>query len=258
MVSSAAAFSPLKARTATDPAGPDDFLSATASCKPDERVVSGGFRGPIAGAPVISRKLGARKWTVTVFNDGGDLTVFAYCRRGIGVSSRSATDSVSVEGAQAKAAAACRSGATLASGGFQTLDSLGASNMNAFLSRRSGGSGWRIAVVNNQVATSTLRTFAYCQPGGKVRERVTQVPISANGDASATADCHADEELLSGGYATNPATDYFNNTGPDLYYGQSYRSARRSWRATAHNYSDAAGTLTALAYCGGRGTVHPG
>ncbi len=257
MVSPATAFSPLKVRSATDSAAPDEPLSATASCRPNERVVSGGFQSGQAGAPLISRKLGARKWTATTFNDDGNLTVFAYCRRGIGVSTRSATDTASGTGAQAEASATCRSQTTLASGGFQTLDSLGASEMNAFVSRRSGGSGWRIAVVNNAPQTSTLSAFAYCQLDGKVKERVSQAPIGSNANGSATAGCHADEELISGGYTTNPATDWFNASGPDLFYGESYRSARRSWTVSAHNYSNVGGTLTAIAYCGGKSTVHP-
>jgi hypothetical protein len=225
-------------------------------------VVSGGYYSPLSSpsAAVVSRKSGRRKWTVTVDNQHGELTVIAYCRRKRGVSTASA--SVSVSGAgnkQGSTTATCPRGRTLVSGGHETVDPglAPANDLTAFTSHRLAPRGWETEVVNNHPAASTLNVFAYCQRRGKVKERAASVPISANSNGSATATCHADEEVISGGYATSPATDWFNASGPDLFYGQSYRSARRSWTASAHNYSNVGGTLTALAYCGKQRTVHP-
>ena len=256
-LASAATASPLKVRSATAPAPPpDSFSTATATCKKKERVVSGGFKTSAGGAPVVSEKSGARKWTVTFTNAHAELTAFAYCRRGKGVSARLSSDTVTGGGAQAVAGPACRSGATLTSGGFETAN-LATSNLTPFVSRRSGGLGWRIAAVNNNPSTATLNAFAYCQPSGKVKERVKKVPISPNSDATGTARCDEGDELISGGYTTNPATDWFNTTGPDLFYSQSHRSARRGWTAAAHNFSDVGGTMSVIAYCGNQATVHP-
>jgi hypothetical protein len=96
----------------------------------------------------------------------------------------------------------------------------------------------------------SLEAFAYCERGVVIKVRSsTSAPIPDGGDSSATARCHKGETLLSGGYTTKPKPDWFNTFGPDFFYNASYRSGKHSWIASAHNYSNVAGTITAFAYC---------
>jgi hypothetical protein len=96
--------------------------------------------------------------------------------------------------------------------------------------------------------------LTYCARGVTVKVRSSSTSIVAQGSVepgtgSATASCHKGETLLAGGYTTTPTPDYFDMTGPDLFYNASHRTAVRSWTASASNYSAAAGKLTAFAYC---------
>jgi hypothetical protein len=95
-----------------------------------------------------------------------------------------------------------------------------------------------------------LGVSAYCGRGLTVKARSSaRKPIAAHRGASATASCHQGETLLSGGFTTTPTPDHDNTSGPDTYFRASYRSAERSWTATAHNYSAVAGAIKAFAYC---------
>lgn len=239
----------LKTRTATAPTLPG---TATAECRDGEHVVSGGFSLPDEGQVTISRAKGQR-WTATADGDP-PLTVFAYCTGGRGVSRHSESETVpGPAGTRQTVAAHCDANESLVSGGYETVNAdPGIHDLVAFKSRRTGDRTWKVTVFNDSDTASTLKVFAYCKRDVDVKARSKQseqIPLDQPGLASAR--CHRDEALLSGGYITTPKPDYQNTTGPDLFYTGSYKSGRRAWTAAAHNYSDAPGRITTFVYCKG-------
>ncbi len=229
----------------------DNLMTATANCDPGEKVVSGGFETDFENYVQASRAQGDGAWTATVFQSGGtaSLTVSANCTDGPGVSGHSVKKRISDNGErQGSVKVNCGSNKSMVAGGYETVNvESGVHDLTAFKSRATGAK-WQISAVNG-AGDAHLKAFAYCRQGGEVKERSDSAPIAADAEDTATATCHQGEELLSGGYSTSPKTDYNNATGPDFFYNQSFRSGNRAWTASAHNYSNVGGTLTALAYC---------
>jgi hypothetical protein len=237
----------LKTRTATNPVLPG---KATAKCKDGERLVSGGFSMPDGGQVTISRAAKGQRWTATA--DGSPpLTVFAYCTGGRGVSRHRHSETVPGPGGTQKTVAAhCDANQSVVSGGYETVNSEpGTHDLDAFKSRRAGDRTWKVTVFNDSDTASTLRVFAYCKRNVDVKVRSKRDPVGPDQLGSPTARCHRGEALLSGGYTTTPKSDWGNLAGPDVFYTGSYRSGRRAWTATGHNYSNVGGKIKTFVYC---------
>jgi hypothetical protein len=227
-------------------------LVATAKCGSGEVVVSGGYKtaGKYGGGAVRSLTTDGKSWTVYFYPyaGAGTLTTYAYCTHKASISAHSKRVSATVRGANTVATARCKSGEKLVAGGYQFQPATGEHTSPTYRDYASKG-GWSVMSVFN-VVPAKLAAYAYCERGVvvKVRSRSSaSIPTSHSG--SATATCHKGETLLSGGYTTTPTPDYFDVSGPDVFYRDSYRSGPRSWTAAAHNVSNASGKITAFAYC---------
>jgi hypothetical protein len=245
----------IRTRSAFTSTPVDGLLTATARCERGEHVISGGYQGGDGEYALASRRQGPRGWTVTVQSSSApSLIATAYCGTGPRLAGHSRTETVIYDGIdnQGAATARCDRGERVVSGGFQTLDAeVDQKDLAAFKSRRVRARRWRVDAVTDGGANARLRVFAYCRRNVEVKQRSSSEAIGANADGLATARCRPGEGLLSGGYSTSPETDYYNMTGPDLFYHTSFRLGDRGWTARAHNYSNspAGGTITAFAYC---------
>jgi hypothetical protein len=235
--------------TTTNSAGQ---LVATATCGAGEHVVSGGFQGSDASAAVSSRAVNGDSWTVRLFPFGTPtLTTYAYCARNGQLSVFGHENRVPALTGERNttATASCASRQTLVSGGYAFLPGLHESNSPTYRDFAASARTWSVMSVFNQTP-ARLAAFAYCARGVVVKVRSnSSLSVLTGAHGSATASCHAGETLLSGGYTTTPTPDWHNHTGPDFFYGDSYRSGARSWTASAHNFSHVAGKITAFAYC---------
>jgi hypothetical protein len=244
-----------------------DASSKSAKCSPGERVVSGGFDNPgfgdtTPGKPGLfayaSHRSSRREWTAAAQNDNdgvGKLVVFAYCRRTGSLEARSASATVPSNGTQhGTATARCPSGSQAISGGFDNpgFSTDGGAGFFPYVSKRSGGRGWRVSVELFRPAPAKLRVLVYCSATEGVKERSAsaEVPATSSFTATATAQCKPGERLLSGGYATTSVEFPGGAIGPDLWYYRSRKSGRHGWTVSAFDNGGAAGgTFQALAYC---------
>ena len=248
-----ASASALKVRTASDStANAHGLLKATAQCKPNEHVVSGGFRAPDQGYAFVSRAKGPSAWTVVAENVDLSLTAFAYCTNRLENSVRSESKRVSPPaGTRVNAKATCPRRKAAVSGGYAIIDpDAKAHDLVVFNLRRKGKRSWGVSAFNDVDTQTTLKVFAYCVRGVDVEVRSARSePVPRDTAGSGTARCRDGEELLSGGFKTSPKPDYQNDLGPDFFYFDSWRPGTRSWKASGINYSDVAGRITAFAYC---------
>jgi hypothetical protein len=249
---SAAALSTHSATDTTQ--NSDGDLVATAKCAHDEHVVSGGFAGATDGGAISSRAVHGDSWRV-VFYPGvtNTLTTQAYCAKHGHLSTH--TDRVAgVETPpNTTATARCAAGETLVSGGLEFIaDNLSSESGSAvFKAFAASSRAWQVTVAFEAVPAD-IKAYAYCGRGVDVKVRSGQShSIPNDGVGTAKASCHRGETLLSGGYTTTPAPDWENTSGPDLFYYASHRLRKRTWTASAHNYSNADGTIKAFAYCTG-------
>jgi hypothetical protein len=227
-------------------------LVATAKCGAHEVVVSGGYKtsGKDGGAAVLSLTADGKSWTVNFYpyTNPDMLTTYAYCAHNASVSAHSKQVSATVRGDNTTVTARCKAGETLVAGGYQFKPTVGEDTSPTYRDYAANG-GWSVMSVFNSVPAK-LAAYAYCERGVVVKVRSSSSgSIHDQGNGSATATCHKGETLLGGGYTTTPTPDYFDTTGPDLFYRDSYRSGARSWTASAHNVSSASGKTTAFAYC---------
>ena len=252
----------------TSTVNPNGFLVAKARCGANERVVSGGYKSSVtdpSGVAVASRAVRGDAWKVRYWTSLTleTLTAYAYCahKGQLPISKQVTTVTAQAGPINNVATASCASGQTLLSGGYSLLaPQPHEENSPVYRDYAASARKWRVMAVLKKVP-GQLEAFAYCSPGVTVKVRSAsttlapfggpaEVGAGPTGDSgSATARCHAGETLLAGGYTTTPKPDWDNHTGPDFFYSGSYRSGRRSWTASATNYSNVAGTLTVFAYC---------
>ena len=238
----------------TNTRNPSGALVATAKCGTGEHVISGGYKTTDAvdvGSAVVSRAVHGTGWTVQYFPNNTDtLTTYAYCAsKGAAVSKHEATVATEIDFANTTVTAACASGQTLVSGGYALSPS---TPFSPTFTDAASAHRWKVTLVDRGAeggTPATLAAFAYCMRGVKVKVRSSTGSTPANRTGSATATCHRKEALLAGGYNTTPKPDYLESTGPNSFYSASYRSAKRSWTAIAHNNSTVPGKITAYAYC---------
>lgn len=239
--------------TAPNSAG---ILVATAKCGANEHVVSGGFKSRASSSAIVSRAVHGNSWTVHLSPEVPPLTTYAYCARNgqLSLSRHVHKVTTSKEGVNTTASARCASGGTVASGGY-VMSPPRATDHNSpnYKDYATGVGKWTVMSVFAQ-PPGNLVAFAYCTRGVSVKVRSSSRSVPADvmpnpGAGSATADCHKGETLLSGGYTTTPKPDWMNKRGPDFFYNASHRSGKRAWTASALNFSEASGKLTAFAYC---------
>jgi hypothetical protein len=260
----AAAASGLQTRTASITVAPiPAFGTATPACSKGKKVVSGGFDNPgfnygAGGAalfPYSSHKSGGRTWTVSAQNGNlasGTLIAYAYCKKGGGTTTRSASTTVpSGPPGVATATARCPSGQKAIAGG---VDNPGFSQGSLphflpYISVKSGGRSWTVAAANLSPSPQTLTTFVYCRKGKGLKTRSGNATAGGAGSdvGTATAQCKSNEILVSGGYS-NPIENLFP-AGPSFRYYSSHKLGSRGWTVSAYNEGSTAGTFTAFAYC---------
>jgi hypothetical protein len=180
------------------------------------------------------------------------VVAFAYCRKGKGLRTRSASGPVPYGGSSlGSVTARCKRGEKVISGGFDNPD-FDAQPWLIFASYRSGARSWTAAAENSSGGDGQLDVFAYCRKRVRVRTRSESatVPHNVAATGTAVAHCKPGERLLSGGFS-NPGEDP-SNVGPNLFYFSSHRAGKRGWTASAVNPGSTDGTVTAYAYCQAR------
>ena len=216
-----------------------------ANCPSGRNAVSGGFAGPDQVAVSVNRRAGRDSWLVEAGEAG--VTAYAYCSRRLSPSVKSrggrihlATDEMG--GATAR----CERGATAIAGGWSFTSVY--SNQTAFTSYGAGGRAWRVFGGSGESARITA--YAYCLRSDRIEARTrTGESIGAGASDGVTTNCRTGEELLGGGFMTQPAPDWDNATGPDLFFNESRREGARAWTSTAHNYSAVAGRIKLAVLC---------
>jgi hypothetical protein len=155
--------------------------------------------------------------------------------------------------------ATCKQGQKAISGGFEQPDFDPAFNAGAFQfyeSRREAGREWTASAANYGDGSGTLVSYAYCLDAKRLKERSGSVLIpgftgAESPTGTATATCKAGEKVIAGGFDNG---DFVIEEVELLAYS-SHKQGKRSWSASAVNYDNDPGTLTAYAYCReGKGT----
>ena len=229
--------------------------SATASCPPGSRAVSGGFSTaptPNELAVVSSKRSGRRAWTasvVQVTNMGvtSELTTYVYCDRRLRrASAVSVPLSVPVSTSET-ASPTCPAGRRAISGGFELDPSSGAGLVMA--SARTKPRKWSTTVHSVNGPTTELTAYAYCRrrPGRlRTREGTATLPgYPPSGTATAiSARCPERIGARSGGFEITEVAP------TNLYAVFESRRAGRRWRFSVRNFGVPMATpLAALAYC---------
>jgi len=226
----------------------DGVWVGKAQCPAGKRVISGGYSLPGGGQIAkVNKRQGKRAWLVK--SPSSDLTVYAYCSGKLRptIASRTSGFTPSPD-VRAKPTAKCPRGKVAVAGGWQYDDAIN-SNEPVFRSRGTGGRAWSVHAFTDE-DSETIKAFAYCLRKGAVKTRSkTSSELEEDNPGGVTVRCPKSQQLLGGGFATKPKSDFFNNTGPDFFYRQSRRVGPRGWRATAFNYGGVAGTITVFALC---------
>lgn len=233
-------------------------LVATAYCSPGEHVVSGGFKSSSGAYAVASHALrSANGWIVRLYSPT-KLTTYAYCARYVRLSTHKGVFAAAPPPADTNAGAHCPR-RTIVSGGYALLGPQSQQSNSPtvqdsrshppFTPKKRRNWYWTVTTAV-QHTPAKLAAFAYCLPRVAIDVRSSSSPlISDGGDGSASASCRNGETLLAGGYTTAPAPNFVTHVGPELFYGASYRSGRRSWTASAHNGGSQAAKIRTFVYC---------
>lgn len=232
------------------------FLIATPTCPGNMKVISGGFGMP-AGNPAtghtasVNRAKGRQTWVVKA-QTSDPLKGFAYCSRNLNVAVVSKTVALPEDGTEGAAKARCNRGQTAVSGGWKYSN--GQQNSPVFKSSGAGGRRWSVKGFADEESPTNLTAYAYCLRGGDVTARSDRSGNVGNReDGTVQATCRPSEQLLGGGFATSPRSDFSNDDGPDFFYHRSARQGTnrrsRGWRASAHNYGTVAGRIKTTVLC---------
>jgi hypothetical protein len=162
----------LKTKSATTEVDVGDLDSVTARCKQGEKAFSGGFAADeydlsAPTTPVIypteSLKQGKREWTVAAYNGGsedGDLTAYVHCRKGKGVKTKQADETLSSEFDSVEAR--CSRKQRVVSGGFDLGANWTTTASYGTESLKVGKRGWEAAAYGFG-APHDLIAYAYCE-----------------------------------------------------------------------------------------------
>jgi hypothetical protein len=163
----------LKTKSKTTEVNPGDLDSVTARCKQGEKAFSGGFAaeqidvpGPTPGFYLTeSHKQGKREWRVSAFNVGnedGDLTAYVNCRKGKGVKTKRAEETLSTSEFDS-AEARCSRKQRVVSGGFDLDSDWTTTGAWAMESHKVGKRGWEVAAQDAGGQPHDLIAYAYCE-----------------------------------------------------------------------------------------------
>ena len=240
--------SALTTETASGVEKPSGVWVGKAKCDRGEHVVSGGFSMPDRSEAVVNRRKGERTWIVKGQDTEGPLKVYAYCSRRLspGIESDSGRISSDPESEEGTAKTKCGRGKVAVAGGWQFESTEG--NQPVFTSYGNGGRTWKLSAASGD--SSKITVYAYCLRSDGVTTRTKTSPSIASDDTGGgKAKCRRGDELLSGAFKTKPKPDYGNETGPDLFFSFSKKKGGRGWTASAHNYSNVAGTIKLTVIC---------
>jgi hypothetical protein len=162
----------LKTRSATTEVDPGDLDSVTARCRQGEKAFSGGFAAEEISPPTTpgfylteSFKQGKREWTVAAINIGnepGDLSAYVHCRKGKGVKTKRAEETLSpaeFDSAEAR----CSRKQRVVSGGFDLDVDWTTTGAWAMESQKVGKRGWEVAAQDAGGVAHDLIAYAYCE-----------------------------------------------------------------------------------------------
>lgn len=109
------------------------------------------------------------------------------------------------------------------------------------------GNGWRLLATNSGGEARGIAIEAYCQPYRRaLTQRSAAATVAPRGTGAATARCRSGETLLAGGFRGSIVPG-----GPHVVVDGMRRVGVRNLRVTGANLSsNAAGRVTAYAYCG--------
>lgn len=161
----------VKARKATETI-PDSSVAdkpgvVSASCKGDEKLLSGGFRMPASNASLTlaGQYRSGKAWKTQVFNfsNPDQVTSVAYCAKG-DQKLTTATSKVAVAPGQMKSAKAkCKSGSHVVFGGYKGSVTYSKAYVLLRTSKRIDRRTWKITASNqNSSNGGSLTAYAYC------------------------------------------------------------------------------------------------
>lgn len=229
-----------------------NFQVATANCPAGQKVLAGGFSGADGDFATTNKALDADTWVVA-----GEFQptakAFAYCSAGLTVEAVQATVAVPAysptEGADNSRSSQvkCPRGTRVVSGGWEFSPFAG--NSPVYASKPRTRKTWIVSGVYDGGVDFEVTAYAYCMRGVDATTVTATTPVAAGGMGTATATC-ATGRLIGGGFDTTPTPDFYNTTGPDHFHYTASRANRKSWTASARNYSSFdGGALTAIARC---------
>jgi hypothetical protein len=234
----------------------DETAAATAKCKQDQKVISGGFESvnfdptyeDAGHLPYASFRPGKRSWTAAAANygDEGTLVAYAYCRGGKGLKARSTT--VEVPGDEAATAtASCKPNEKAISGGYDIPNLvIQVADPFTYENRKDGKRGWTASAFNYSDQEANLTTYVYCRQGKGVKTKSDSVPVESFSDVgTATAKCKRGQRVVAGGF-DNPD---FEAGVIELLPFASRKQGQRKWTASAYSEDSEPGQLTVYAYC---------
>ncbi len=219
------------------------FDKGRVKCGPGERVVSGGFSGVQSDSAVVNKAVRGKAWLVR-----GDFalpaTVYAYCDSQLDVSVAKKTKKFP-DSDRLNVAARCAGNQVPAAGGWAYRELV--SNSPVYTSAPYGDHRWLVGGFTSGIGDK-LTAYAYCL-NGDVRVDGSLVLMPDGENATNFAGCDQGEELLGGGFQTDPKPDFGNTFGPDPFFYATWKSNQREWSTSAHNYSSIGGTLSTFATC---------
>jgi hypothetical protein len=162
----------LKTRSKTTEVDPNEIDSVTARCRQGEKAFSGGFAGDEVSPPttpvfvlIESLKQSKREWRVSARNGGnaaGDLTAYVHCRKGKGVKTKRAEETLGTNEFES-VEARCSRKQRVVSGGFDLDSNWTTTGAFAMESHKLGKRGWEVAARDAGGQPHDLIAYAYCE-----------------------------------------------------------------------------------------------
>ena len=231
--------------------------SASASCPRGEHVAFGGLVAqyqvpPGSGAevfPVGMRRTANNRWTVYGMSGtnltGSRLTAAAYCARGAVPSEVS--KSVTLPGfGVATATATCPKGTVVVGGGYNSAATVKHIELVGRLERLASNQ-WLVTMINIMPGATTVTSIAYCSPGTAATQVSATRTLAPHKGGTTVVTCPKRTALVFGGVLGNTAQvgARFTAVAPFSWIARS----TTQWVVTGYNAGNAAGNLSALAYC---------
>lgn len=247
--------------------------TASATCKPGDTALAGGFEAPDfgRGRDSTAARLNLKKLKDRVraraYNfgeDPGQLVAYAYCEKGARAPVTRAARAAVAPGKVKSLFAVCPRGMKVLSGGFATgaFDQRSGPRVLTLTSRRAGPRRWKVQAFNlteGDPASSNragkLAAYAYCvkrdAPIRMASKRVTVPPMPAERvgrPRSFRVSCPGNGRAVAGGFDGNIS---LAGEGRATAAVTSMRTRdRKGWRTSAISLPDAtSSTITAYVYC---------